>query len=365
MNKKLLRWSGLLVVAVGVHGFLQPTALSAATWVNVTGNLANMASQCGNLTMLSAVPGSGTVIAGVALDGLWANSGGSTWSQLGTGAGSAVITNRPSWIVYDPAHPGTFWESGIYNGGGVYETTDGGNTFSQLGAIGHIDYVSVDFSDPNRRTLLAGGHEESQTVYLSTDGGQTWTNIGLNLPAGTNFSTDPLIISSRTYVVSTQGWSGGSIGVYRTTDGGNSWQLVSTAGPTGAPLVTSTGAIYWPVNNSLLKSTDSGVTWTQVGGNLQAVHPIELPDATLAAVGATTLVISADGGSTWSPIGDTLPFAPASVIYSPSRNAFFISQWDCGNVVLPNAIMSLDYSVVPIGAPAAPTNLRFVPGPND
>jgi photosystem II stability/assembly factor-like uncharacterized protein len=324
-----------------------------------------MASQCGNLTMLSAVPDSGTVIAGVALDGLWVNSGASAWSQLGTGTGSATITNRPSSIVYDPAHPGTFWESGIYNGGGVYETTDSGNTFRQLGSIWHIDDVSVDFSDPNRQTLLAGGHEQSQTVYRSSDGGQTWTNIGLNLPAGTNFSSDPLIVGAQTYVVSTEGWASGSLGIYRTTDGGNSWQQVSTQGPSGAPLVTSTGTIYWSLNNGLLKSTDSGQTWTQVGSAIQPVRPVELPDATLAAVGTTNLMSSADGGATWSPIGDTLPFTPASLIYSSGRNAFLVSHWDCGNVVLPDAIMSLDYAVAPIVPPAPPTNLRFLPGPHN
>src|SRR4029079_8015651 len=156
--------------------------VAAASWVNVTGNLANMASECGNLTMLSAVPGSDTIIAGVALKGLWANSSGNTWSHLGSGAGSDTITNRPSWITYDPLHPGVFWESGIYNGRGVFKTTDGGSTFRQLGSIAHNDYVSVDFGDPDRKTLLAGGHEQAQTVYRSTDGGQTWTNIGVTLP---------------------------------------------------------------------------------------------------------------------------------------------------------------------------------------
>jgi photosystem II stability/assembly factor-like uncharacterized protein len=342
-----------------VHGAASP----AVTWVNVTGNLAGMASQCGNLTMVSPEPGSATIIAGVALDGLWASNGGSTWSPLGSGAGSDPITNRPSWITYDPVNPGVFWESGIYNGGGVYRTSDNGSTFHQLGSISHIDYVSVDFGDPSRQTLLAGGHEESQTVYRSTDGGQTWTNIGVNLPAGTGFSSSPLIINSQTYVVNADtSWGGGSPGIYRTTNGGTSWLQVSAQGPAGPPLVAANGAIYWPVNNSLVKSTDSGSTWTQVGsgisvGAFQPIHPIELSDGRLVSAGATNLMVSADGGSTWSPIGDTLPYTPVSLIYSPNRGAFFISHFDCGNVVLPDAVMSLDDDLsVP---PAAPAGLRI------
>jgi photosystem II stability/assembly factor-like uncharacterized protein len=361
MTTKPLRWLPVFLVVLGVRGFLPLAAASpAATWVNVTGNMANMPSQCGNLTMLSPVPGSNTVIAGVALHGLWANSSGSTWTQMGDGAGSDTIINRPSWIAYDPANPSVFWESGIYNGGGVYKTTDSGNTFHQLGSISHIDYVSVDFGDPNRQTLLAGGHEQPQTVYKSIDGGQNWTDIGSNLPAGTNFSSDPLIINSQTYVVSTEAsWGSGSLGVYRTTNGGSSWQQVSTAGPVGPPLVASNGTIYWSANGGLLKSTDSGMTWTQVGSNLQTVHPIEVSNGMLVSVGANNLVISADRGSTWSPIGAALPFTPAGLIYSPGRNAFFIWHWDCGGVVLPDAVMSLDYDFQ--NPPSAPMGLRILP----
>jgi photosystem II stability/assembly factor-like uncharacterized protein len=357
MKLKPVGWLLLLSVALGAR----PVLLSGATWVNATGNLANMASECGNLTLLSAVPGSDSVIAGVALKGLWANSSGTTWSPLGSGAGSDTITNRPSWITYDPLNSGVFWESGIYNGGGVYKTTDNGSTFHRLGTIFHNDYVSVDFTDPNRQTLLAGGHEQSQTVYRSTNGGQNWTNIGVNIPANTKFSGDPVVIDAQTYVVNLTGWGTGAPGVARTTDGGASWQLVSTLGPDAVPLVTSTGAIYWPLGSSLMKSTDSGLTWSQVGSNLRQLRPIELPDGRLASADSTGLVISADGGSTWSPIGPPLPYAPAGVIYSPSRGAFFIWHWDCGGVVLPDAIMRLDLSVASETL-TAPKNLRIIGG---
>jgi len=366
MSRKLLHLLATLVIALATREFLLAEHASlqpAGTWVNVTGNLSNIASDCGNLTKLSSVPGSDTIIAGVAIRGLWANNSGSTWSHLGAGAGSDTITNRPSSIVYDPANSAVFWESGIYDTGGVYKTADSGNTFHQLGSISHIDYVSVDFSDANRRTLLAGGHEQSQTVYRSVDGGQTWSDIGVNLPAGTGFSNSPLIINSQTYVVNTEtSWSGDSPGIYRTTNAGTTWTKVSSQGPGGAPLVASNGTIYWPISDSLLKSTDSGSTWTQVGsgisgGAFQLVPPIELPDRRLVSVGADHLMVSADGGSTWSPIGDTLPYAPVSVVYSRNRQAFFISHSDCGAVVLPDAVMRLDYSLSLL--PSPPTNLRI------
>jgi hypothetical protein len=327
-----------LTVALGVCVLLLPGTDAAALlpppptgWMNITGTLAGMASECGNLTLLSATQDSDTIVAGVAHRGLWANNRGNSWAPL---KGAHIIANRPSWIVYDPERPSVFWESGIYNGGGVYLTTDNGTSFRQLGSISHIDFVSVNFRDPERQTLLAGGHERAQTVYLSSDGGQTWTNIGVNLPAGSGASTHPLVLNSLTYVV-----NAGT--VHRTTNGGDSWRQVSTERPTGPPLVTTNGAIYWPANGGLLKSTDLGATWTHVGKDLQAVRPVELSDGRLVAVGATHLVISADAGKTWSPFGASLPFVPEGLIYSPSRRAFFVWHSDCGPVVLPDAVMEI------------------------
>jgi len=45
---------------------------SQGNWVNVTSNLAGMASECGNMTYVSAKPNEDLVIAGVAQRGLWA-----------------------------------------------------------------------------------------------------------------------------------------------------------------------------------------------------------------------------------------------------------------------------------------------------
>src|SRR5579864_5140063 len=165
--------AAILPVSVFDSGF---AAAAADDWTNVTSNLANMQSECGNLTLLSAVPHSNAVIAGVARQGLWiSNDAGASWQPLGTGKGSARITNRASWISYDPVNPARFYESGAYNDG-VFATGDSGATFGQLGSVKHNDFVSVDYTDPERKTLLAGGHEQSRTVWKSNDGGKSWTN---------------------------------------------------------------------------------------------------------------------------------------------------------------------------------------------
>ncbi len=317
-----------------------------AKWVNVTGNLAGMTSECGNLGRVDADPQVDLLIVGVAQKGLFGSTdGGASWKPLG--AGGDVITNRISYIAYDPSSPKTFWESGIYNGGGVYKTTDGGATFKRAGDVAHCDSVSVDFSDPARMTLLAGSHEQAQKLFRSTDGGATWKDIGMALPAGTGFCTTSTILDSKTFLVGCGGWYGGTPGIYRTTDGGTQFTKVSDLGVAEQPLRASDGSIYWAGHQQggLYKSTDQGQHFAQAADptKSRALAPIELPDGRLVTVGATTLMASADHGMTWTPLGDPLPFMANGVTYSAFRNAFFVWQWDCKNTVLPNAIMRFGY----------------------
>jgi photosystem II stability/assembly factor-like uncharacterized protein len=316
----------------------------SSQWINATGNLANMPSECGNLQLLSADPYSTRVIAGVALRGLFAaDNGGSTWTALGGGAGSAIIINRPTSIVYDPDDANTFWESGTYNGGGVYITNDRGTTFRQLGNVARNDLVSVDLHDPARQTLLAGGHEQSQTLYYSADGGGSWTNVGSHLPADSNFSSFPLVLDSANFLIGACGFGSGACGIWRSDDRGQTWKAATTTmSPTWPPLWHSTGAIYWSLsqNGSLGVSTDGGNTWVRVGAGVSS--PIELPDGRILALGSDHVEVSPDGRS-WTPIGQTLPFQASGLIYSAWTKTMYIWKSDCSGNVLPDAIASAGF----------------------
>jgi hypothetical protein len=321
-------------------------------WTNVTSNLAGMVSECGNMSNLSAKPDEDLLIAGIALNGLWASTdGGGSWHALGIDSASATITHRPSCMTYDPQDSMRYWESGIYgNSGGVYETRDDGKTFVQLGTVHHTDQVSVDFSDPNRQTILAGGHEQAMTLNRSTDGGMTWTNVGAGLPANTN-CTHPLVIDGQTHLVGCGGYGGGPSGVYRTTNGGAIWTQVTASGGANEPLRASDGSIYWasPSGNGMTRGTADGRQWTTVVGSgvIASVRPIELPDGRVATLGAGSVVVSSDHGVTWKPASSALPYHDSiGVVYSAQRKAFYVWRFTCGNgavPVPPDAIMRFDF----------------------
>jgi hypothetical protein len=134
-------------------------AAPSATWTDARGDLAGGTFSCAsNLAKIAAVPCSNQLIANVVHQGLFiTDDDGASWQALGTAAGQ-VIQNYTEAIVFDPEDPGIFWEAGIHDGPGLFKTLDGGATFEEQGTISFAQLVSVDFGDPDRKTLLTGHH---------------------------------------------------------------------------------------------------------------------------------------------------------------------------------------------------------------
>lgn len=317
-----------------------PPAVGTA-WQNVTANLAGHPSECGNLTMVAAQPGTDVVLAGVAGDGVWSlDPAGDGWTQLGQGAGSATITTRASAIVFDPDDTDVFWVAGIYGvGPAVMRTADGGATFSPLGDVDHADGLSVDFTDPERQTLLVGRHEVTD-VRLSHDAGETWVDVTAGLPDGAGYSHFPLALSPTTLLVGTV--RGDESGIFVSDDAGATWQRTFEFGVVSAPYVAADGTIVWALDNGngVVRSTDAGQTW-ELAGAVQLISNIVDTGNALVAAGPTSLFRSTDGGRAWAAFGPALPFMPNRLAYSAERQALFISYADCGEVVLDDAVAML------------------------
>jgi len=298
-------------------------ATETIPWVDATGSLTGKSISPGDVQFLSAKPSEDMLIAGLAGFGLWAsNDGGRKWRGLGTSGDSDAIINGVVTLVYDPDHPKVFWESGIYFGPALFRTDDNGVTTKQLGDVIHTDSVSVDFTDPDRQTLLAGPHEKTQILFLSRDGGQTWQQIGDNLPEKSGFSSWPLVLDSQTFLV------GLTNQIVRSADGGATWDVVSTSGGAGHPLQASDGSIYWSAqaDGGVMRSTDQGLTWNRVvGANiLHGQTLLELPDGRLVGQNYDYVLVSPDGGDSWQVASAPFPFRPAGLVYSRHQKAFYI-----------------------------------------
>jgi hypothetical protein len=348
----------LLSRLVSLPSLVVVFALSAqaANWVPATGNLANMASECGNLCRIFLLPNSGRVIAGVAGAGLWVTTnGGALWAKLG-GADSK-IKNRPQQILFDPANADVFWEVGIYTAPRVFKTTNGGVTFTPMGGISHNDGLAIDFTDPRRLNLIATGHETNRKIYKSSDGGASFIDIGTNFPNGAKFTSGCFSIDDKTYVVACTGWGPGQGGIWRTTDGGTNWTQVCTNMPNfGGPVLRTTkGFFYWGCSQGgrLLKGTSDGAAWNPIPApGARPVSPVELPGGVIATLGKDAILISIDDGATWRTVAPGLPIPTGDhtiggLAYNAVAGAAYVWFWDCHNVVRPDAIWRYDLALPP------------------
>jgi hypothetical protein len=315
----------------------------AASWTNITGSLAGMSSECGNAAAIFASPWEDMLVTGIARSGLYSSKdGGATWTPL-----SNKPLGRMTVVLFDPTDSKTFWVSLIYGwetpwSEGVFVTKDDGASFTGFANMGpnaqsHNDSVSVDFNDPARSTILSGGHEQKPSdggVFLSRDGGASFDDIASTLPTDLGFCTNTLVLNSQVLLVGcVSGYKGGNGAIMRSTDTGATWTSVSTKGVNGQPVWASDGSIYWAASGGgMQKSTDQGATFTQVS-TTGGIAPIELPDKRLATTSGSNVVVSKDGGATWTTAAGGMPFSPNGLSYSAYRKAFYISHFSCENPV--------------------------------
>ncbi|NNF42686.1 MAG: glycosyl hydrolase, partial [Phycisphaerales bacterium] len=207
--------------------------------------------------------------------------------------GPALMSGRIADIAIDPVKPNTWYVA--VGSGNLWKTENAGTTwtpiFDDKGSYS-LGCVSIDPND--RHTIWVGTGENvsgrhvgyGDGVYVSRDGGQSFTNVGLEKSEHlSKILIDPR--DSDTVYVAAQGplWSpGGERGLFKTTDGGETWTPVLTKGKwTGVTDVvmdpTDPDVLYaathqrhrtvWALidggpESGIFKSTDAGETWTEL-----------------------------------------------------------------------------------------------------
>jgi len=243
-------------------------------------------------------------------------------------------------------HPHTYYTG--FTGGGVYKTTDGGQNWYNVSDgyfnTGSVGAVSVAPSNVNvvyagmGETCIRGNMSAGDGVYRTTDGGKTWSHIGLG---DSHFigeivvhpeNSDVAWVAALGHAFGTEGNE--ERGVFKTTDGGETWEKVlyhnNRAGavdieidPTNPRILyASLWEAYrnpWEMSSGgsgsgLYKSTDGGETWENISnrpgmpkgilGKIGvAISPVN-PDRVWAIIENDNggVFRSDDSGETWERI---------------------------------------------------------------
>ncbi len=255
--------------------------------------------------------------------------GGRTWTHLGLDDGQQIPRvivdpkNPDRVFVAVLGHP-----YGPNAERGVYRSTDGGATFKRVLFKDENTGASELEFDPSDANVVYAGLWEAREgpwenaawpgsgggIFKSTDGGDTWTPLTTGLPAE-NVQADLAIAPSDPKRIYASVATGQPTAIYRSDDGGASWTRatednrpaarigggdlpVLSVDPKNPDVVYSASVVTW-------KSTDGGRTWTGIrgapgGDDYQRlwIDP-DNPDV-IAAASDQGAVITVNGGRTWS-----------------------------------------------------------------
>lgn len=214
------------------------------------------------------------------------------WRCIGPYRGGRVVA-----VAGDPVHSQVFYFGST--GGGVWKTTDGGILWENV-SDGYFQRASVGAlavapSDPNviyagmGETTIRSNVSHGDGVYRSTDGGKTWTHLGLtdtrNIAKVRVHPHNPDLV----YVAALGHAHGPNAerGVYRTWNGGQTWERILFRSERAGAVDLSMDphnprilyAAIWEARRTpyslisggeecgLFRSRDGGDTWTEITRN--------------------------------------------------------------------------------------------------
>ena len=177
-------------------------------------------------------------------------NGGANWTTIQTG-----LSGSAAWVTpwcQDPVSFGTLW-AGYQQ---IFKSTNQGTNWTQMGSIsGTSTFYAIDVVPSNNQVIYAS---RTTSIYKSSDGGNTWSNITSGLPvASAAISYIEINPTDANHVwVTFSGFSSANK-VWVTTNGGASWTNYSTGIPNFPTncIVYQTGS----TNGMLYAGTDLGV----------------------------------------------------------------------------------------------------------
>jgi hypothetical protein len=254
------------------------------------------------------------------------SSGG--WTALGPGN----IGGRVRSVLPHPTDPDTLWAGSV--SGGIWKTIDGGASWSVIDDfMGNLAVTSLLLVPSNPSILYAATGEgffngdaiQGAGIFRSTDGGVTWTQLPATANPSFSWVSRLALSPDESSLLAATG-----SGIWRSTDAGQSWSSAYTGAnrrsldvdfhPTIPSLAVAHFIDYDSGNStwftSGLRSTDGGASWTESTGlHVNSFYArVELAYHrgwtgagngcvyALQAEGGGTLKRSLDGGATYSVV---------------------------------------------------------------
>ncbi|MDZ4158653.1 MAG: hypothetical protein U1B80_02590, partial [Anaerolineaceae bacterium] len=233
------------------------------------------------------------------------------------------------------------------DGNNLFETENGGESWQKIEAPicpntgGSIILAGLVVHPTHPQTLFALDHKCTGGVYQSTDGGKTWTPTSAPRKFGGNWLGIDRSAGDNLYFNSNEG-------LYGSTDGGDSWRwLLQSDCPAFAihPDIPAV-AICGTRERSVIKTADGGKTWQTVAQlALAEITAITFSPKTPSTiyVGGQGVYASTDEGRTWTARSSGLGGVRLELKLDPTgRSLLYAQESLCGYYASPRLSRSLD-----------------------
>lgn len=280
---------------------------------------ANMGGRIVDLAVVEKNPD--TYYVAAATGGVWKTTdAGATWAPI-----TDYVTCSIGAVAVSQSHPDVVWiGSGEANprnsvtwGDGVYKSTDGGKSWTHMGLkeTQHIGRVVIHPTNPDIVYVAALGHiwgpNPERGLFKTTDGGKTWQHV-LKLDADTGCIdlamdlSEPDTLYASAYAVRRDGFSGGDpakvigpkAGLYKTTDGGKSWSKMGKGLPDNQYGRCGI-SVYRKDPKIVYAIVQTDKTGVGTKGNKENVKGLSANDGGVFR--------SEDGGASWTQMNSVVP----------------------------------------------------------
>ncbi|HEY3935619.1 MAG TPA: hypothetical protein VGL65_13490 [Gemmatimonadales bacterium] len=265
-------------------------------------------TRAGRARALEGVPSQPNVFyIGFDNGGVWRSTDyGSNWEPLfdhqPTGSIGAIgVSQSNPDVIYVGTGAGII-RPDLAVGDGVYKSTDGGKTWTHVGLFDTqmIAMLDVDPTNPDRFFVAALGHpygpNTERGIFRSTDGGKTFQKVLYKdeYTSANDVRIDPsnpqvvyaaMWQQQQEFSENGRGFAGASGGIFKSTDGGTTWKQLTD----GLPTVSQANLAIAPSNSQVVYAVVGSAAGAGGGGGRGG-----------GAGGAGTgLYKSTDGGEHW------------------------------------------------------------------
>ncbi len=193
-------------------------------------------------------------------------------------------------------------------------------------------------------------------VYKSTDRGETFTQMGVNVPQATEIKC--VLVQEDNPAVIVVGIEGSSDKVVKTTDSGVTWVITADGlsfSYFGIPITkdpTHPDTLYMMSGTSFYRSTDFGTTWvvisSSVGSNSAPCDIEVFPDTSIILVGdnGTGIFRSTDYGVTWAQTYSTSGEIPTVSVDFTNPGVAWATKWSGGGGMLKSTNYGQSWNLV-------------------